>query len=167
MRLAKWSSCQAISCSWAATRLASIVVLLISFAFCFNFLLFLSTLFLFPQFRFFLSFCFNFSSFSFNWFSFSSSSFFLSSISIAARQFRSPSLLPGIAVKVSNPLIIICLLLLTFLTPVYTINKIWWAYPLKQKHPISTKSLKPCLIRSSEGNQGNRSARGGKAKMYK
>ena len=36
MWLAKRSSCPSISCSWEATRLASIVVLLISIAFCFN-----------------------------------------------------------------------------------------------------------------------------------
>ena len=65
MWLAKRSSCPAISCSWAATRLASIVVLLISIAFCFHL-----------------------SSFSCNSFSFFSISFFLSSISMAARQLR-------------------------------------------------------------------------------
>ena len=65
MWLAKRSSCPAISCSWAATRLASIVVLLISIALCFNL-----------------------SSFSWNSFSFFSISFFLSSISMTARQLR-------------------------------------------------------------------------------
>ena len=60
MWLAKRPSCPAISCGWAATRLASMVALLI-----------------------YLAFCFNFSSFSFF-----SNSFFLPSVSIAARQLR-------------------------------------------------------------------------------
>ena len=36
MWLAKRPSCPAISCSWAVTRLASVVAFLISLAFCFN-----------------------------------------------------------------------------------------------------------------------------------
>ena len=165
MQFATWSSSPAISCSWAATRLASIVVFLISFAFCFNFLLFLSTLFLFPQFLFFLSFCCNFSSFSFNSFFFPQFLFFFLFVlnfllfpsthflfmqfhfsflpsRLLQGSFWSSSLLPGIAVKVSNPPIIIYLLLLTYLTLVYTINKIWWAHPLKQKTSYLNKKLK-------------------------
>ena len=65
MWLAKRPSCPVISCSWAATRLASVVAFLIS-----------------------LAFYFNLSSFSCNSFSFFSNSLFLSSVSIAARQLR-------------------------------------------------------------------------------
>ena len=61
--VAKRPSCPAISCSWAATCLASMVAFLIS-----------------------LAFCFNLSSFSCKSFSFFSNSLFLSSVSMAARQ---------------------------------------------------------------------------------
>ena len=95
--LAKQSSCPAISCSWAATRFASVTVFLISFAFCFNL-----------------------SSFPFNSLS-SLSISFLSSISAQSQWLPVssllPFLLPGITVKMTNPPIIICLLLLTYLTP--------------------------------------------------
>ena len=98
--LAKKSSYPAISCSWAATLFASITVFLISFAFVLTFLLFLSTLSLLFQFP--------FSSAQSQWLPVSS---------------LLPFLLPGIAVKMSNPPIIICLLLLTYLTPVSRIIK--------------------------------------------
>ena len=74
--LAKRPSCPAISCSWAATRLASMVAFLISVAFCTNF-----------------------SSFSFSSFSFFFYSFFLSSVSIAARQLRTSSSSSGDSCK--------------------------------------------------------------------
>ena len=80
MRLAKRSSCPAISCSWAATHLASIVVLLISIAFCFNL-----------------------SSFSCNSFSFFSISFFLFSISMVLGSYVLQFPPPGTAVKMINP----------------------------------------------------------------
>jgi len=94
MWLAKQSSRPANSCSWAATLLASIVVLLISIAFCFN--------------R---------SPFSCNSFSFGSISFFLSSISMAARQLRTSISSPGTAVKMINPPIITFLLIVNLSFP--------------------------------------------------
>ena len=87
MWLAKRPRCPAISCSWAATRLASMVALLIS-----------------------LAFCFNFSSFSCKSFSFFSNSLFLSSVSIAARQLRTSNSSSGDSCKMINPPIITFLL---------------------------------------------------------
>ena len=86
----------------AATHSIFITVFLIFFTFCFNhssfpFNSFSSLLFQFP-----------FSSPQFQWLPGSSSLLFL---------------LPGIPVKMSNPTIIICLLWLTYLTPVSTIIK--------------------------------------------
>ena len=78
--LAKRPSCPAISCSWAATRLASMVAFLISVAFCTNFFFF-----------------------SFSSFSIFSNSFFLSSVSIAARQLRTSSSSSGDSCKMINP----------------------------------------------------------------
>ena len=76
MWLAKRPSCPAISCSWAATRLASMVAVLIS-----------------------LAFCFNFASFSCRSFSFFSNSLFLSCVSIAARQLHTSNSSSGDSCK--------------------------------------------------------------------
>ena len=138
--LAKRPSCPTISCSWAATRLASMVAFLISVAFCINF-----------------------SSFSFSSFSFFSISFFLSSVSIAARQLRTSNvLLWGQLQKWLTRLYSFFYYLLAYLFPDCTI--MWYdeLILLNKKHLSSTKCWKPCLIRSSEGNQGNRLGKGGK-----
>ena len=119
MWLAKRPSCPAISCSWAATRLASMVAFLIS-----------------------LAFCFNLSSFSCKSFSFfqilSFFPLFLWLLGSCALQ-----ILPlGIAVIMINPPVITFLLFVNLSFPGLYDNVIWWAHPFKQKASYLNKMLK-------------------------
>ena len=141
--LAKRSSCPAISGNWASTRLASITVFLILVCFLF-----------YPFF-----FSFQFLLFSFNFlFNF----LFPFSIEMAARQLLTSISSSGDSCKNKEPTHN-NVLLLTYLTPVYTIIKYDELILQNYNHSILTKMLK-ALSRQELRKQSRKQVRGGEVR---